>query len=249
MGALARWLGTASGRLAGAVAVVVLLAPGRLGDDAGRPRRTRRRSRHGRPRAVGQPRLGQAWSVAYGTSDVAAALRGLLLVIVCWSPLLALLALWTGRNYRTVSTRRLGRAPRPVALGAGALGLAGVAVPPAGEQRSGRARPVVAGLAAGRRSRVGHRAGRAAGRGVLPRRPALAGAARRGARGAAHGRRRGRAHPPSGPWTRAAWAWRSRAAASGPPRSASAPCRPWSATARAAGTRPTTSPRSPAAPT
>jgi len=125
--ALARWLGTAPGRVAGAVAVVALLALGAWGTTL-----TSLDQPAGGPGTAGlalsgSPVVGHVWAQAYGTSAVAAALRGVLLVVVCWSPLLALLSLWTGRSYRTVSTRRLAAPLALVALGAGVAGLAGVA--------------------------------------------------------------------------------------------------------------------------
>ncbi|WP_460820594.1 hypothetical protein [Nocardioides ungokensis] len=128
MDATARWLGTAPGRLVGAVAVVVLLGLGAWGTTLAVLDEPTNGPGTAGLVLSGSPVVGQVWSDAYGTSAVAAALRGLLLVVVCWSPLLALLALWTGRSYRTVSTRRLATPLALVALGAGVVGLAAVAV-------------------------------------------------------------------------------------------------------------------------
>ena len=64
------------------------------------------------------------WMVdTYGTDAITASLGWDLLFILCWSPLLALLAIWAGQNYRTVSTRRMAFPLALSALGAGLLDL------------------------------------------------------------------------------------------------------------------------------
>ncbi|WP_372729720.1 hypothetical protein, partial [Nocardioides sp.] len=59
----------------------------------------------------------------YGADAVTDALIGDVWFILCWSPLLALITLWAGQNYRTQSTRRLAAPLAVTALGAGALDL------------------------------------------------------------------------------------------------------------------------------
>ncbi len=118
------WLATDRGRPTGiavAVALAVLaVAFGRLaGLDPG----------VGGPGIVGLelagvPGAAASWVAVYGVDDVHRALAYDVPFVLCWAPLLALLALWTGPNYRTASTRRLGVPLATVALGAGALDLA-----------------------------------------------------------------------------------------------------------------------------
>ena len=57
----------------------------------------------------------------YGADAITETLPWDLAFILCWSPLLALVVLWAGQNYRTVSTRRLASPLALAALGAGAL--------------------------------------------------------------------------------------------------------------------------------
>ena len=117
------WLGTNGGRSAGLVLAIALFGfsivfgwlamlephaggPGILGLELS-----------------GSSRVAGRWVPVYGRDEIYRALGFDLLFILCWSPLLALLALWTGQNYRTVSARRLGVPLATVALGAGALDL------------------------------------------------------------------------------------------------------------------------------
>ena len=117
------WLGTNGGRSAGLVLAIALLGfsivfgwlamlephaggPGILGLELS-----------------GSSRVAGRWVPVYGRDEIYRALGFDVLFILCWSPLLALLALWTGQNYRTVSARRLGVPLATVALGAGALDL------------------------------------------------------------------------------------------------------------------------------
>ncbi|MFC4782912.1 hypothetical protein ACT8ZV_00425 [Nocardioides sp. MAHUQ-72] len=117
------WLGTGRGGLVGLVVTFALLAlavvfgwlasldtsvggPGIVGLEL-----------------VGDPDAAAFWVSLYGTDDVFRALAFDVPFILCWAPLLALVALWTGPAYRTMSTRRLGVPLALVALGAGALDL------------------------------------------------------------------------------------------------------------------------------
>lgn len=62
------------------------------------------------------------WMVdRYGADAITETLPWDLAFIVCWALLLALVTLWTGQNYRTVSTRRLAAPLALTALGAGVL--------------------------------------------------------------------------------------------------------------------------------
>ncbi|MCW2795839.1 hypothetical protein [Nocardioides sp.] len=121
---LSWWLHTARGRVVGALAVLALAVgagfagsaaelepaspdvPGIIGLEL-----------------VGTPDGAQQWMGAYGGAAVSDALLSDLAFILCWCPLLALLALWTGQNYRTLTTRRLGVPLALAVLGAGALDL------------------------------------------------------------------------------------------------------------------------------
>jgi hypothetical protein len=121
---LVLWLRTPRGRVAGLVAVAVLAALAVLFGWLATPDETGRNG----PGIVGVELAGTAatsrWMVtAYGSDAITASLGWDLLFILCWSTLLALLALWTGQIYRTVSTRRLAIPLALCALGAGALDL------------------------------------------------------------------------------------------------------------------------------
>ena len=121
---LVLWLRTPGGRSIGLVAAVVLAAlavvTGLLAtpEDAGGEG----------PGIVGLEFAGTAetarWMVdAYGAEAITGSLGWDVLFILCWSPLLALLAIWAGQNYRTVSTRGLAFPLAMSALGAGILDL------------------------------------------------------------------------------------------------------------------------------
>ena len=121
---LVLWLRTPQGRVAGLVTVGVLAALAVLFGWLATPDETGRNG----PGIVGVELAGTAatsrWMVtAYGSDAITASLGWDLPFILCWSTLLALLALWTGQNYRTVSTRRLAIPLALCALGAGALDL------------------------------------------------------------------------------------------------------------------------------
>src|SRR5689334_2022956 len=100
---LVLWLRTPRGRAVGLVTAVVLAVlavvtgilatPDDVGGDG--------------PGVVGVELAGTAetarWMVAtYGADGITGSLGWDVLFILCWSPLLALLALWAGQNYRTV---------------------------------------------------------------------------------------------------------------------------------------------------
>ena len=121
---LVLWLRTPRGRAVGLVLALVLavlaVVTGLLAtpDDVGGEG----------PGIVGVELAGTAetadWMVsAYGADSLTASLGWDVLFILCWSPLLALLALWAGQNYRTVSTRRLAFPFALAALGAGLMDL------------------------------------------------------------------------------------------------------------------------------
>ena len=117
------------------------------------------------------------------------------LFIVCLSLALALLALWAGRNYRTVSTRRLSSRSRCPALGALALDRSSTCSCGSGSTAGRR------GLAVRGGRHVGQVADLRPGGGVRRRRPALAAAPRRSSTCSARptrepGRRRPRTPPP-----------------------------------------------------
>lgn len=115
------WLRTTSGRSVGLVVVLLLAAltwwtasfaspsgpgPGIVGLEL-----------------VGNGEGAQRWIDAYSGEALMDSLQGDLAFIICWSPLLALLSLWTGQNYRTLTTRRLAGPIALAALAAGVLDL------------------------------------------------------------------------------------------------------------------------------
>ena len=121
---LVRWLRSPEGRRIGLIAALVLAAlavvTGALAtpDDIGGQG----------PGIIGIEFAGTAgtarWMVdTYGADAITASLGWDLLFILCWSPLLALLTIWAGQNYRTVSTRRIAFPLALSALGAGVLDL------------------------------------------------------------------------------------------------------------------------------
>lgn len=115
-------LRTTQGRMVGLVAAVVLAALTVVtGSLAGLDDPT-----GDGPGIVGIELAGTAadarWMVdRYGADAITATLPWDLLFIACWTLLLALATLWTGQNYRTVTTRRLATPLALAALGAGLL--------------------------------------------------------------------------------------------------------------------------------
>ena len=121
------WLDTRRGRLVGAALVLALAVGGVL---------TARGAALARPAGAagdtadivalefaGTEQAAASTMQAYSATAVTDALIGDLWFILCWSPLLALLALWAGQNYRTQSTRRLAAPLAITALGGGVLDL------------------------------------------------------------------------------------------------------------------------------
>ena len=120
---LITWLRTGRGRMIGLVAIGVLAVLAVLTSTLADLDTSGDRPGIIGLELVGTPQGAQRWMAGYGSHTISDALVGDLLFILCWSPLLALLALWTGQNYRTVTTRRLAVPLALLALGAGALDL------------------------------------------------------------------------------------------------------------------------------
>ncbi len=121
---LVRWLRSPEGRRIGLVAALVLAALAVVTGALATPDDIDGQG----PGIVGIEFAGTAstarWMVdTYGADAITASLGWDLLFILCWSPLLALLTIWVGQNYRTVSTRRLAFPLALSALGAGVLDL------------------------------------------------------------------------------------------------------------------------------
>jgi hypothetical protein len=124
MAKVVRWLRTARGRVLGLAAIVVLAALFALTVVGATPADPT----GGGPGIAGVELAGTAsagawWVAHYGREELTGTLPWDVAFIVCWSSLLALLALWAGQNYRTVSTRRLAAPLALTALGAGVLDL------------------------------------------------------------------------------------------------------------------------------
>ncbi|RYP86891.1 patatin-like phospholipase family protein [Nocardioides guangzhouensis] len=121
---LVLWLRTPRGRAIGLVAAVVLSVLTVVTGLLATPQTAGTED----PGVVGVELAGTAatggWMVAaYGADEITGSLGWDLLFILCWSALLALLALWSGQGYRTVSTRRLAFPLALSALGAGLMDL------------------------------------------------------------------------------------------------------------------------------